>query len=132
MAISSTQLHPPRSRSEGRAAGVDSAHFFEHRILLRAFILNSQPLRASTWRAKFFCFFFPASFAAAAFAFALAAAALSAAASSAAAFGTAAFSARAYPPEKLDAIFDMKTRVCACILEDEGGNEYTMPHRKKK
>ena len=27
-----------------------------------------------------------------------------------------------YPPEKLDAIFDMKVRVCACILEDEGGN----------
>ena len=37
----------------------------------------------------------------------------------------------AYPPEKLNAIFDMKSRVLACIVEHKGSNDFDMPHRKK-
>ena len=36
-----------------------------------------------------------------------------------------------YPQDKLDAIFDMKKRVCECIIADKGGNEFALPHRKK-
>ena len=35
-----------------------------------------------------------------------------------------------YPPEKLTAIFNMKQRVCKCILACEGQNDYKLPHRK--
>ena len=36
-----------------------------------------------------------------------------------------------YPSEKLDDIFDMKNRVCDCIIEAEGDNTFKLPHRKK-
>lgn len=36
-----------------------------------------------------------------------------------------------YPGEKLDALFDMKQRVCGCIVRASppGNNDYTLPHR---
>ena len=36
-----------------------------------------------------------------------------------------------YPEEKLEALCSMKTRVCACIVENEGQNDFRVPHRKK-
>lgn len=38
-----------------------------------------------------------------------------------------------YPPEKLDDLFDMKQRVCRCIIECDppGGNSFKLPHRRK-
>jgi hypothetical protein len=38
-----------------------------------------------------------------------------------------------YPMEKLDDLFDMKQRVTRCILDSDppGGNNFTLPHRKK-
>ena len=35
-----------------------------------------------------------------------------------------------YPPEKLDAIFDQKKRVCKAIIEAGGDNDYKMPHTR--
>ena len=37
----------------------------------------------------------------------------------------------AYPSEKLNGIFDMKNRVCDCIIEAERDNTFKLPHRKK-
>ena len=37
-----------------------------------------------------------------------------------------------YPEEKLDDLCGMKTRVCAAIVENEGDNNFRLPHRKKK
>mmetsp|Transcript_31106 Transcript_31106/g.95180 ORF Transcript_31106/g.95180 Transcript_31106/m.95180 type:complete len:312 (-) Transcript_31106:201-1136(-) len=37
---------------------------------------------------------------------------------------------RAYPPEKLNALFDTKSRVLLSIVEAEGGNDYALPHRR--
>ena len=39
-----------------------------------------------------------------------------------------------YPSEKLDDGFDMKSRVCECIISCEmpGGNTFKLPHRSKK
>ena len=36
-----------------------------------------------------------------------------------------------YLPRVFDNLFDMKQRVCAEILKDEGGNSFSLPHRKK-
>ena len=36
-----------------------------------------------------------------------------------------------YPDEKLEALCSMKTRVCACIVENEGQNDFRLPHRKQ-
>ena len=36
-----------------------------------------------------------------------------------------------YPSEKLDAIFDMKSRVLECIIQAKGLNDFDLPHRKK-
>ena len=37
-----------------------------------------------------------------------------------------------YPKEKLDDLCAMKTRVCVAIVENEGDNNFRLPHRKKK
>ena len=37
-----------------------------------------------------------------------------------------------YPEDKLDALFDMKQRVCECIVQDGGGNSFKLPHRNAK
>ena len=36
-----------------------------------------------------------------------------------------------YPSDKLDALYDMKQRVCECIIacEPPGGNTFKLPHR---
>jgi hypothetical protein len=37
---------------------------------------------------------------------------------------------RAYPSEKLTAIFAQKKRVCKAIIGDGGNNTYKMPHAR--
>jgi len=36
-----------------------------------------------------------------------------------------------YPEEKLDNLCGMKSRVCACIVENEGQHDFRLPHRRK-
>ena len=36
-----------------------------------------------------------------------------------------------YPEEKIEALVRMKKRVVACIYENEGRNDFKLPHRKK-
>ena len=36
-----------------------------------------------------------------------------------------------YPSEKLDDLFIMKQRICKCIIDANGDNNYKLPHRKK-
>ena len=40
--------------------------------------------------------------------------------------------AAAYPPEKVDASFDMKSRVIECIIASKGSNEFEPCHTVKK
>ena len=37
----------------------------------------------------------------------------------------------AYPSEKLDDLFNMKQRVCRCIIDAHGDNNYKLPHRAR-
>ena len=38
----------------------------------------------------------------------------------------------AYDPKKLDAIFDMKSRVCKCLIDANGSNDFKLPHRTRQ